>query len=123
MISGDDAAVAEARSVIGDIEGAIVKWNYSFHSAKTLTPGAAYKLIGEKVAAAIARIEEFEPLVLPAPVTLDVRFKAYRPSQLLAYLTIVERTDAHSIRFVGSDIVEVSRFLEFMMSYSADLEP
>ena len=30
MISGDDAAVAEAQELIGDIEGAVVKWNYSF---------------------------------------------------------------------------------------------
>jgi D-amino peptidase len=123
MISGDDAAVEEAQGIIGDIEGAIVKWNLSFHSAKTLTPEAAYKLIGEKVRAAIRRIDDFEPLVLPQPITLDVRFKNYRPSQVLAYLSIVERTDAHSIRFVGSDMIEVSKFLEFLTSYNAGLEP
>jgi len=123
MISGDDATIEEARAVIGDIEGAVVKWNYSFHSARTMTPAAAYKLIGEKVKAAIMRIDEFEPLLLPTPITLDVRFKNYRPSQVLAYLSIVERTDAHSIRFVGSDIIEVSRFLEFLTSYNAGLEP
>ncbi|UCD23579.1 MAG: M55 family metallopeptidase [Gemmatimonadota bacterium] len=123
MISGDDATIEEARAIIGDIEGAVVKWNYSFHSAKTLTPAAAYKLIGEKVKAAILRIDEFEPLVLPSPVTLDVRFKNYRPSQVLDYLSIVERTDAHSIRFVGSDMIEISKFLEFLVSYNAGLEP
>jgi D-amino peptidase len=123
MMSGDDAAIAEARTMLGDIEGAVVKWNYSFHSAKTLTPAAAYELIGDKVKAAILRIDEFEPFVLAAPITLDVRFKNYQPSQVLAYLSIVERTDAHSIRFVGSDIVEVSRFLEFLTTYNPGLEP
>ena len=101
----------------------MVKWNYSFHSAKTLTPAAAYKLIAEKVRAAILRIDDFEPLVLPTPIALDVRFKNYRPSQVLEYLSIVERTDAHSIRFVGSDMIEVSKFLEFLVSYNAGLEP
>ncbi len=123
MMSGDDAAIAEARTMLGDIEGAVVKWNYSFHSAKTLTPAAAYELIGEKVKAAIGRIDEFEPFVLAAPITLDVRFKNYQPSQVLAYLSIVERTDAHSIRFVGSDLVEVSKFLEFLTTFNAGLEP
>ena len=123
MISGDDDAVAEARSVIGDIEGAVVKWAYSFHSAKTMTPAAAYELIGEKVTAALRRLDQFQPLVLPTPVTLDVRFKSYRPSQLLAYLPIVERTDSHSIRYVGRDIIEISKFLEFMTSYEVGLEP
>jgi D-amino peptidase len=57
------------------------------------------------------------------PVQLDVRFKAYRPAELLAYLPNVQRTDAHSIRFVGKDIVEVSKFLEFITNYEPSLEP
>ncbi len=123
MVSGDDAAVAEVSHVVGDIEGAVVKWNYSFHSARTLMPEAAYALIEEKVEAALRRLDDFEPLVLETPITLDVRFKNYRPSQLLAYLPIVERTDAHSIRYVADDMVAVSEFLEFMLNYEAGLEP
>lgn len=123
MISGDDAAVAEAQDVIGDIEGAVLKWNISFHAAKTIMPPAAYRLIGEKVRSALRRLDEFQPLVLSGPITVDVRFKNYRPSQVLAYLPIVERTDSHSIRYVGTDMVEVSRFLEFLTSYNAGLEP
>lgn len=123
MVSGDDAAVAEVSHVVGDIEGAVVKWNNSFHSARTLMPEAAYRLIERKVETALRRLDEFEPVVLETPVTLDVRFKNYRPSQVLAYLPIVERTDAHSIRYVGEDMVAVSMFLEFMLSYEAGLEP
>lgn len=123
MMSGDDAAVAEARQLLGDLEGAVVKWNYGFHSARTLTPDASVRLIREKVQAAIRRLETFQPLRLAAPVTLDVQFKNYRPAELLAYLSTIERTDSHSVRFVGRDMVEVSRFLEFMLSYQVGLEP
>jgi len=38
MISGDDVIVEEARSLLGDIEGAVVKEAISFHSAVTMTP-------------------------------------------------------------------------------------
>lgn len=123
MISGDDAAVQEAREMLGDVEGAVVKWNTSFHAARSLTPAAAYILIETRIRGALARVADFKPFVLPRPVTLDVRFKNYRPSQLLAYLDIVERTDAHSVRFVGRDMVEVSKFLEFITSYDPGLEP
>ena len=123
MVSGDDAAVEQIRSVIGDVEGAVVKWHYSFHSAKTMTPAASYKLIGETMKKALRRLDDFEPFVLSKPVTLDVRFKSYRPSQILAYLPIVERTDSHSIRYVGEDIVAISKFLQFMNGYNAGLEP
>ena len=123
MISGDDAIVKEATDLLGNIEGAVVKWAISFHSAKTLTPETAYGLIRDKTKRAIARIKEFKPYKLKEPVTLDVRFKAYRPSELLAYLPIVQRTDSHSVRFVGKDIVEVSKFLEFITNYEPSLEP
>ncbi len=123
MISGDDAATAEAVRVIGDMETAVVKWAYSFHSAKTLTPEAGYEVIAEKTAAAIRRIEDFRPYRLEAPIRLDVRSKNYRPAEVLSYLSIVERTGSHEVRFVGEDMLEVSKFLEFLLTYSPSLSP
>jgi len=123
MVSGDDIAVKETAALLGDVEGAVVKWASGFHSAKTLMPEASYQLIRAKVKKAIGRIKDFKPYKLATPVRLDVRFKNYRPSEVLSYLSIVERTDAHSIRFTGKDIIEVSKFLEFIITYEASLEP
>jgi D-amino peptidase len=123
MVSGDDAAVTEVKAALGDIEGAVVKWNYGFHSAKTITPEASYALIREKVTKAVGRIKEFKPYKLKAPLQLDVRFKNYRPAEVLSYLSIVERTDAHSIRFIGKDMIEVSKFMGFITTYDSGLEP
>lgn len=123
MISGDDAIVEEARSLLGEIEGAVVKWALSFHSARTLTPEAGYEVIRGKVKAAIGRIEDFEPYRLEPPIELEVSLKHYRPVELLGYLPMVERVDSHTVRFVGKDMVEVSKFLEFMLSYEVSLQP
>lgn len=123
MISGDDAIVKEAKALLGDIEGAVVKWALGFHAAKTLTPEASYDLIREKAKRAIGRVKDFKPYRLKTPVDLEVRFKNYRPAEVLAYLPIVERTDAHSIRFRGRDILEVTRFLEFLLTYEPGLAP
>lgn len=123
MISGDDAIVKEATTLLGNIEGATVKWAYSFHSAKTMTPEAAYDLIREKVKTAVGRIKEFKPYKLKTPIQLEVRFKNYRPSEILSYLSIVQRTDAHSIKFIGKDMIEVSKFLEFVVTYNPALAP
>jgi D-amino peptidase len=123
MVSGDDAAVKEVTALLGDVEGAVVKWSYGFHSAMTMMPEAAYALIREKVKKAIGRIKQFKPYKLKTPVQLDVRFKNYRPSEVLSYLSIIERTDARSIRFMGKDMIEVSKFMEFIMTYEPGLEP
>ncbi len=123
MISGDDVIIQETHALLGDIEGAVVKEAISFHSAKTLMPQAALGLIRDKVTAALQRLDDFEPYELETPVTLDIRFKNYRPSEILAYLSIVQRTDSHSIRFVGRDMVEVSKFIEFIINYDPSLSP
>jgi D-amino peptidase len=123
MVSGDDAVVKETQALLGNVESAVVKWASGFHSAKTLMPEAGQQLIREKVKNAMARIKDFKPYKLAAPVQLDVRFKNYRPSEVLSYLSVVERVDAHSIRYVGKDMLDVAKFLEFIMTYEPGLEP
>jgi D-amino peptidase len=123
MISGDDAIAKEAQALLGPVPAAVVKWSAGFHSARTMTPEAACDVIRETARRAVAERAARKPYVVSAPVTLDVRFKNYRPAEVLAYLPIVERVDAHAIRFRGKDMVEVSRFLEFVDEYEPGLAP
>ncbi len=123
MIAGDDRIVAEARGILGNIEGAAVKKAYGFHSVETLMPEAAYELIAEKAGAAVRRIDDFDPFVLEPPIELEVSFKHYRPVEVLGYLPMVERVDSHTIRFVGQDMLEVSYFLTFVLEYDSNATP
>lgn len=120
MISGDDIATKEVKDFLGNVETAIVKEAIGFHSAKSLTPAAANKLIKASSFSAIKNIKEFKPYkVNDSPIKLEVSFKNYQPSEILAYLSIVERIDSHSIRFIGKDMVELADFFVFLMEYSA----
>ena len=123
FISGDDVAVDETRRLLGDVEGAVVKRAISFHAASTMTPKAAQALIRAHVKTALDRRSGFKPYVVRAPVTLDLVFKNYRPAEILSYLSIVQRTTSHGIRLIGKDIIEVSRFLEFVGTYEPGIAP
>lgn len=123
MISGDDVAVAETQVIVGDMEGAVVKWARGFHSAKTLTPEAAQEVIRTRTASAVSRIDEFEPYVLETPIEVELTLKHYQPVELLAYLPNVERVNSHTIRFTAEDMTEVSKFLTFVLDYRVDLQP
>jgi D-amino peptidase len=123
MVSGDDQVVKEVAGSLGNIEGAVVKWAGSFHSARTLTPGEANAVLREATQRALSRLKDFKPYTVKTPIRLDVRFKNYRPAEILTYLPIVERLDSHTVRFVGKDIVATSKFMEFMMTYEPGLEP
>ncbi len=123
MISGDEAAVADARRVAGDLEAAVVKESIAFHSAKVMTPEASRERIAEAVRRALAGRSRFHPVRVTTPVTVEVRFKNYRPAEVLSWLPVVERADAHSVRFVAKDMLEAVRFLAFVTNYEPGLEP
>lgn len=123
MISGDDATVEEARRLIGDIEGAVVKRALGFHSAATLTPEAARARIRAAVRAGLARRSTAPVHRLDTPVRLNLTFKNYRPAEVIALLPNVDRVDSHTITFSGRDILEVARFLTFVGAFEAGLTP
>jgi len=123
LVTGDDVAVAETQVIVGNVEGAVVKWARGFHSARTLTPQAAQEVIRTRVASAISRIGEFEPFVLERPIEVELSLKHYRPVELLEYLPGIERVTSHTVRYTAEDMEEVSRFLTFVLNYRVDLQP
>jgi D-amino peptidase len=125
MVSGDDATAAEARARLGNIETAVVKWAHSFHSATTLTPQAGQAAIRQTAERAVRRLVagEISPYRVQAPVAITVRFKHYQPSQILAYLPMFERIDAHAVRYNAADMEEAARTLVFLRNYRADITP
>lgn len=123
MISGDDAIAKEARALLPDVETAIVKWAYGFHSARTLTPAVSCARVREAARRGVARARSLKPFRVSTPIAVELRFKNYRPAEVLAYLPIVERVDAHTIRYRARDAVDAVRFLEFVLNYEPGLAP
>ena len=123
FVSGDDAAIAEVTSRLGSLESVVTKKSLGFHSAATLTPAAACEQIYRGALAGVLHRDRRQPYVLTTPITLDVTFKNYQQSEILSYLRAVQRTDSHSIRFVGHDMQEVSDFIDVLDHYNADATP
>jgi D-amino peptidase len=122
-VSGDEAAVAEVKAQVPGVEGAVVKWPYAFHSARTLTPTAARSAIEDAVRKGMARRGTSSLPRVATPVRVEVRFKSYRPAELLSWLPGAVRVDAHAVAYSVKDIPEASRFLTFVLGYQADLTP
>jgi D-amino peptidase len=123
MITGDDAIVEETKQRLGNLEGVIVKHAIGFHSVSTMVPEKAAALIHARAKIAVGRRAEMKPYTMSKPVTVEVSFKNYRPVELLGYLSNVQRIDAHTVRLVGRDMIEVSKFLEFVTSYDPTMTP
>lgn len=123
LVTGDDVTVRETQALLGAIEGAVVKEAISFHSASTLTPEAAQQVIRDKACSALQRLGSFAAFRIEGPLQLDLAFKHYRPAEVLALLPSVHRAGSHAIRITCADILECSRFLQFVLTYEPGLEP
>lgn len=123
MVSGDEQAVAEVQKFTGNVEGAIVKRSIGFHAAAVMPPEASQALIHAKAKAAMLRLKDFKPTPATGPFGLELSYKSYQPAELMAYMPGVTRVDSHTIGFRAASIVDISRFVEFAISYRADLTP
>lgn len=120
LLSGDNAIVDEVhRTVAANIAGVVVKRAIGYHSADNLAPSVARDRIREATRAALAQVRSFRPFTLSKPVTLEISFKNMINAEILAMLPNVERVDGSTIRFVGKDIVEVTRFISFVSQYDS----
>ncbi len=96
FISGDDKAVAEARGMLPDICGAVVKEGRGVEMAIHLSPRRACQLIRRQAARAMAQVGQAKPPMLAPPYELEVRlFKNVDPggyARLAGAVQIDERT-------------------------------
>ncbi|WP_077967537.1 M55 family metallopeptidase [Ensifer adhaerens] len=121
LASGDNVALEEISQVIGgDIVKVPVKQVYSTQSAITLTPAVAHRRVREGVKKALSRAGSAKPFKLDNPV-LEIVFRNRLPAEYLSYLKGIERTDGYTIRYRADDMVDVSRFIEFVVGYNSRL--
>lgn len=75
LVSGDDRTVAEAKAVLPEIEGVVVKTALGRYSARCLHPERACARIREGAARAVERAGAIAPIGAPTPVRVRLQFK------------------------------------------------
>jgi D-amino peptidase len=114
MLAGDDVAVSEARAVLGDIATACVKTSHGFLSARTLSPEAADASLRQGVRDAVKLVGARKPYVLDGTVLVEIRLRTRFVAEWLSYLAPVERVDAFTVRYRAQDIIDASKFFQFL---------
>ncbi len=115
MISGDQAACDEARSLLGGIEVAVVKWPSGRMAAECLTPEDAQQKIQQAAFQAVGRLisslDSEEPLPclsLQPPITMAVEFVQSDMADKAALLPGTVR-NGRRIEYTAHDMVEIYR--------------
>jgi D-amino peptidase len=108
LVSGDQALAEEAREILGEeVETVIVKHAVGRFAARSLAPADACRRIREGATAALRR--SHRPLVLPAPVHLEVELALTHMADMAELVPGSVRTGGRTIEFTHDDYREVFR--------------
>ncbi len=107
LVTGDQSVCAEAASLLGDIDTAVVKQASGRYAAECLPPPVAQRLISEAAARAAQRVTAgaaLPPYRPGLPVTLRVEFHASDMADRAMLLPGVRRLDGRNIEFSSPDM-------------------
>ena len=106
LVTGDDVTFEEARELVPNIVGAVIKWALGREAALHLSHEAACTLIREKATEACAKIAEIEPYFFPGPYTFEARVQ--EGCSVQGYLRPgAEIIDERTVRFTEDDICKL----------------
>jgi D-amino peptidase len=117
LVSGDQAAIAEVRELVPNIEGVQVKEAIGTAAARSLRPEEAARLIREGTARAIRRRGEIKPVPASLPARFEVSFTDPSLALMAEQIPTVERTGSHTIAFVAEDYLEGYRFVRVLYKF------
>jgi D-amino peptidase len=108
LVSGDQALASEARSLLGDqVETVVVKEAVGRFAARSLAPSVACQRIRTGAAAALRR--KHARFTFDTPIGLEVDFVESQMADMAELVPGSERVGGRTVRYRGSDYLEVFR--------------
>lgn len=103
LVSGDTATCEEAVALLGNVEVALSKEGISWISAKCPPNAVVLARIREAAKRAIERLDEFEPVQLSSPVTVEIEMVT--PNMIPWWLSVptVEPNGSCGVKFQATD--------------------
>jgi D-amino peptidase len=112
MISGDRAAIEEARQLVPEVEGAVVKWGLGDKGFKdgivnraaiSLAPEKAREEIQQAAKRAMAKIGKIKPFTLEKPYVVKNEYRTTEEADKAAANAGTKRIDALTVEFAPSN--------------------
>jgi len=107
MVSGDEAACAEARAFFSPIETAAVKQGVGRNRAIAYPADEAHALIREAARRAIDLVGKARPFSPIEPMEIKVEYMRSDYCDRIAELDGVERLDARTVRMIARDHTDI----------------
>jgi D-amino peptidase len=109
LVTGDEAAVREAKKFLPGVEGASVKTATARDKVECLPLNEARTLIQEAAARALKSIKDHRPYTVPTPIQLDVMFASPIEAKMALIIPRMKLADDRTVTYVDDDYLEALR--------------
>lgn len=109
LVTGDAAAVREAKAFLPGVEGTAVKTAIARDKVECLPLNEARTLIQEAAARALKSIKDHRPYTTPTPIQLEVMFASQIEAKMAFMIPRMKRTDDRTVTYVADDYIEALR--------------
>jgi D-amino peptidase len=103
LVTGDQTAVQEAQELLGPLASAVTKQALGRFTARLLAPSKAQELTRQAARDALARLADFQPYVLPKPVTMGIEFTSSAMADVCSWIPTVRKISPRNIEFSFAD--------------------
>jgi D-amino peptidase len=107
LVTGDEAACAEARDLLGDVETVGVKTGSDRYAARLVPPPRARVRIEDAACRALRSLERFSPYVVAPPFTLGVEWASTAIAQSCAVIPGVRLIGPRHTEFTTEHYIEI----------------
>ncbi|GAB4176124.1 MAG: M55 family metallopeptidase [Thalassobaculales bacterium] len=119
FLSGDDRLAADHREVFPGAGFVVTKTALGNRSARAVSPEQSRRLIRAGVAAALERRAAIAPLVIPAPLRLELTLASPVVGDLVAMIPAATRLDAVTCAFDCPDMAAVVGWVNVVSALSS----
>ncbi len=109
FISGDQAAIDEARAYVPEIEGIVVKEGLSRTSALTVAPAKARELVREGASRAVSRIGQARTYQSDPPYVFITEYQEPASAKSRAARPGVEHLEKTKVAIKGDSLLEIAQ--------------
>lgn len=122
LVTGDAQTVREARDLLGDVEGAVVKEGVGRYAARCPHPSKAREAIRQGAARALGEITRFKPFTLSTPIKMEFDYANSAFADSVCWIPTAVREGPRTVSFTVPDfLVGMKTFLAAAsLPYSVD---
>jgi D-amino peptidase len=115
LVTGDNRLTGEAQGALGLVETVTVKDVIWHTAAKCIHPRKVLRMIREAAEKALSDISQYNPLIIPGPVTIDVEYLRKAMVEMAARVPGYTQVGELTLRKECADYLEAYRWMRMMV--------